>query len=228
MNTVYGTLSIFIDTTLRSFTLAYWMTISKAYVIIVPFAFSFVMTITILIKQGSIKCSHMIPAIVFGSGISFVSFCCSSFEHQDIKLRLRPISKAIFAIIFVTFSIFFGITASPKVFSTPQNISSNHIFKPSDCSNFCQGNKTDVEQEAFEDYCKNLWEHIEPDSFIHQTICIVIGILFVFSLLEWILESCFSWTPYKKLYEGSDDAFLNKNKGSDNKNIEDKEIQIEE
>ena len=39
--TVYGTMSIFIDTTLRSMTLAYWMTISKAYVIIVPFILTF-------------------------------------------------------------------------------------------------------------------------------------------------------------------------------------------
>ena len=162
------------------------------------------------IKEDSMKCSDIPCAIVFGFGISFVSFCCSSFEHQDIKLRLRPISKAIFAIIFVTFSIFFGITASPKVFSTPQNISSNYNFKPSDCSNFCQGNKTDLEQEAFEGYCKNLWEHIEPDSFIHQTICIIIGTLFFLSLLEWILESCFSWSPYKQLYKDSDPNFLNK------------------
>ena len=35
---MFGSLSICIDTTLRSMTLAYWMTISKAYVLIVPFA----------------------------------------------------------------------------------------------------------------------------------------------------------------------------------------------
>ena len=213
MATVYGTLSIFIDTTLRSFTLAYWMTISKAYVIIVPFAFSSVMTIIIKIREpkndsefSNYDSSFYSPLSIIG--FSLVSFCCSSFENDHINIRLRPISKAIFAIIFVTFSIFFGVTASPKVFSATENVSSNHTFEPSDCSNFCQGNKTDLEQEAFEDYCKNLWEHIEPDSFIHQTICIVIGTLFFLSLLEWILESCFSWTPYKKLYEGS--GFLNK------------------
>ena len=213
MSTVYGTLSIFIDTTLRSFTLAYWMTISKAYVIIVPFVFCLVMAIIIKIKEPKIKDYQRIEKAyspLFIIGFSFVSFCCSSFENNYINIRLRPISKAIFAIIFVTFSIFFGVTASPKVFSKPENISSNYTFEPSDCSNFCQGNRTDLEQEAFEDYCKNLWEHIEPDSFIHQTICIVIGTLFFLSLLEWILESCFSWTPYKKLYEGSDEKFLNK------------------
>ena len=141
--------------------------------------------------------------------MSLVSFGCSSFETDLVKYTFRSMSKLLFSLIFVAFSVFFGITASPKVFVNPENLPNNYTFLPSNCSNFCQGNKTDVEQKAFEDYCNNLWENIEPDSFIHQTICIVIGSLFVLSLLEWILESCFNWMPYKKLYDGSDPGFLN-------------------
>merc|ERR1719464_1304077 len=162
------------------------------------------------VKETPSDCTDFIANI----GVALVSFACSSFESEEFKTRFRPISKTLFAIIFITFSIFFGVTASPKVFGKPDEISTkNNVtfnFFPSNCSNICQYNKTDIEQEAFEDYCSNLWEKIEPESFTHQTICIVIGCLFVLSLLEWILESCFSWMPYKKVFDGSKDEFLNK------------------
>ena len=209
-------MSIFIDTTLRSMTLAYWMTISKAYVIIVPFIYSVLMFLVMLFTGNVSDCEDFISATMS----AVISFACSSFEDSDKKMpRLRPISKALFTIMFVAFSIFFGVTASPKVFINSDNSSINDsntfIYSPSNCSNLCQYNKTvqlrsDEEQDAFENYCNNLWENIEPDTFVHQTICIVIGSLFVLSLLEWILDSCFSWTPYKRLYEDCDPAFLNK------------------
>ena len=216
LSTVYGTMSIFIDTTLRSMTLAYWMTISKAYVIIVPFLYTVLMVLVMLFTGSISDCSDFIEV----TGFAVVSFACSSYEVPDIKIpRLRPISKALFTIIFVAFSIFFGVTASPKVFRNSDNSSINDnntfLFSPSNCSNLCQYNKTvqlrsDEEQDAFENYCNNLWENIEPDTFVHQSICIVIGSLFVLSLLEWILDSCFSWTPYKRLYKDCDPNFLNK------------------
>ena len=203
-------MSIFIDTTLRSMTLAYWMTISKEYVIIVPFIYSVLMFLVIFFKGKDSDCGYFI----YVTGFAVASFACSSFEWPDKDIpRFRPISKALFTIIFVAFSIFFGVTASPKIFSVNDN--STFLFSPSDCSNLCQYNKmvqlrSDEEQDAFENYCNNLWENIEPDAFVHQTICIVIGSLFVLSLLEWILDSCFSWTPYKRLYKGCDPAYLNK------------------
>ena len=209
-------MSIFIDTTLRSMTLAYWMTISKAYVIIVPFIYSVLMFLIMLFKGNVSNCRDFI----WVTGYAVVSFACSSFEVPETEVpRLRPISKALFTLMFIAFSIFFGVTASSKVFINSDNNSINDnttfIFSPSDCSNLCQYNKTvqlrsDEEQNAFENYCNNLWEKIEPDTFVHQTICIVIGSLFVLSLLEWILDSCFSWTPYKRLYKDCDPKFLNK------------------
>ena len=88
--TVYGTMSIFIDTTLRSITLAYWMTISKAYVIIVPFIYSVLMFLVMLFTGNVRDCGDFILV----TGYAVVSFACSSFEvpEKDIP-RLRPISK---------------------------------------------------------------------------------------------------------------------------------------
>lgn len=208
--TVWGTLSTCIDTLLRSFILAYWMTISKAYVIIVPFVFIFIMILVIFMKNKDLFVSFM---------FAIPSLGCSAFEsNREIHkhFTFRPLSKGIFAAIVIAFSIYFGISASPKVFDTsdfPSNDTNyepspniTNDFKPSDCSTLCQGNRTDEEQEAFENYCNNLWETIDPE--IHQTILIVIGILFFLSMLEWLLESYFDWMPYKKLYEGTDPGFI--------------------
>jgi len=200
--TVYASLSIVIDTMLRSFTLAYWLTISKAYVIIVPFVYFLVMSIVLFFKKGYME---NIQVLFF----SAISLGCSAYEYKRCTFKMRPVSKGIFSAIFIAFAIFYGISAAPKTFNTNDDItivsnsSSNYNFEPSQCSNFCQGNRTNADQEAFEGFCNNLWEKINPDSFIHETISIVIGILFVLSILEGILEYCCKWMPYRKLYEGT-------------------------
>ena len=200
--TVYASLSIVIDTMLRSFTLAYWLTISKAYVIIVPFIYFLLMSIVLFFKKGFMENEQVLL-------FSVLSLGCSAYEYTHCTIKLRPVSKGIFSAIFIAFAIFYGISAAPKTFNTNDDIAvvnnslSNYNFEPSQCSNFCQGNKSDAEQEAFEGFCNNLWENINPDSFIHETISIVIGILFVLSILEGILESCSKWMPYRKLYEGT-------------------------
>ena len=204
--TVYASLSIVIDTMLRSFTLAYWLTISKAYVIIVPFIYFLLMAIVVFFK-GVGSGMHKEEGLFF----SVLSLGCSAYEYHAnaCTIKMRPVSKGIFSAIFIAFAIFYGISAAPKTFNTNDDIAvvnnslSNYNFEPSQCSNFCQGNKTDTEQKAFEGFCNNLWENINPDSFIHETISIVIGILFVLSILEGILESCCKWMPYRKLYEGT-------------------------
>ena len=202
LRTIYASLSIVIDTMLRSFTLAYWLTISKAYVIIVPFIYFLLMSIVLFFKKG--RYMGLEQVLLF----SVLSLGCSAYEYQYCTIKLRPVSKGFFSVILIAFAIFYGISAAPKTFNTNDDIAvmnnslSNYTFEPSQCSNFCKGNKTDAEQEEFEGFCKNLWENINPDSFIHETICIVIGILFVLSILEGILESCCKWMPYRKLYGG--------------------------
>ena len=204
--TVYATLSIVIDTMLRSFTLAYWLTISKAYVIIVPFVYFILMSIVLLFKRKH----KWIGEVLF---FSVLSLGCSAYEYAYCTIKMRPVSKGIFSAIFIAFAIFYGISAAPKTFNTNDDIAvvnnslSNYTFEPSQCSNFCQGNKSDAEQEAFEGFCNNLWENINPDSFVHETISIVIGILFVLSILEGILEYFCKWMPYRKLYEGTRNAW---------------------
>ena len=147
------------------------------------------------------------------SFFSVLSFVCSAYEYRHCAVKLRPVSKGLFSLIFIAFAIFYGISTAPKTFNTNDdtavmnNSLVNYTFEPSQCSNFCKGNKTDVEQEAFENFCRNLWENLHPDSFIHETICVVTGILFVLSILEGILESCFKWMPYRKLYVGTRNAW---------------------
>ena len=83
------------------------------------------------------------------------------------------------------------------------NTNDDMNFQPSNCSVFCQGNRTNEEQEVFENYCNNLWEDLDQE--IHQSILVVIGIFFVLSILEGILEYFFNWMPYNKLYEDRND-----------------------
>ena len=133
--------------------------------------------------------------------LPIVSFGCSSYETDDQKeIKLRPISKAVFAAVFVTFSIYYGLTASPKIFNNSQLENQNSTFdlSSSNCSSLCQGNRTDMEQEILESYCNNLWEDIEPAS--HLAICVTLGFLFLFSLMECILEYFFDWMPHNMLY----------------------------
>ena len=76
----------------------------------------------------------------------------------------------------------------------------NSTYVPSNCTNFCRGkNQSEGDHEAMKTYCNNLWEHVDSEN--HQIMCIVIGTLFVLSLLEGILEAFFDWMPYNKLYK---------------------------
>ena len=179
---VWGVLSILIDTLLRSFTISYWMTISKAYVILVPVVYCILFVAVLTIKEWDFSVSN----IAATAAASLPSFGCSSLELPETNYRIRPISKSIFAAIFIAFSIFFGLTAAPKVFANDITVSNQTIvFQPSNCTNLCQRfNQTEQDFEAMTDYCNDLWEHIPSESFTHQTICIVLATLFVLSTLE--------------------------------------------
>ena len=204
--TMWGVLSIFIDTVLRCFTISYWMTINKAYVALVPFVY----TILFVVILNSKESGYYQRMVWYGSNIagsalvSMPSFVCSSLEpYTELDYRIRPISKSIFALIFIAFSIAYGFSAAPKVF-TNNLIDTNLGFQPSNCTNLCQRiNQTKEEFETMTDFCNNLWEKIPSQSFTHQTICIVLGTLFMLSILEGLLESYFGWMPYQRLYEGT-------------------------
>merc|ERR1739844_889205 len=101
--TMWGTVFNQIDTLLRSFVLAYWMTISKEYVLIVPILFIVIMCFLICIRAK--KCD--IACFIFAC----ISFGGSSFEFPDSPFNtftFRPLSKGLFAAIFIAFSIFYG------------------------------------------------------------------------------------------------------------------------
>ena len=233
--TIWGTLSTFIDTMFRSFTIAYWMTISKAYVIIVPFIYCIIMLLLTFMKAKKQNGENFEISVY----VATFSFGTSSYERNidDFKhFTLRPLSKAIFGAIFIIFSIHYGISISPKIFvNTNMNTNYTNVkpsplfhnntnddmnFQPSNCSIFCQGNRTNEEQEAFENYCNNLWENLDPD--IHQSILTVIGIFFLLSILEGVLEFYFNWMPYNKLRADWDDPrFIRSDcKGKKNEQME--------
>jgi hypothetical protein len=103
------------------------------------------MGVIICIKLKFVNCE----ALPF---LPFLSFGCSSYETDPKKIKLRPISKAVFAAVLVTFSIYYGLTASPKIFSNSQLEIQNLTFDlgPSNCSSLCKGNRTDMKQEILE------------------------------------------------------------------------------
>ena len=150
------------------------------------------MGVIICIKLRSFNCGALFLPIL--------SFGCSSYETDQKEIKLRPISKAVFAAVLVAFSIYYGLTASPKIFNNSQLENQNSTFElsSSNCSSLCQGNRTDMEQEILESYCNNLWEDIEPAS--HLAICVTLGLLFLFSIMESILEYFFNWMPHNMLY----------------------------
>ena len=78
---------------------------------------------------------------------TMISFGCSAFEgfidedfDEDdfvgLEFRIRPISKIVFAIILVGFSIQFGNSTAPGLLSNDLK-EINSTFKPGNCSNLC-------------------------------------------------------------------------------------------
>merc|ERR1712156_380002 len=87
--TVWGTLSTFIDTILRSFTIAYWMTIIKAYVIILPFAFCIIMTGVTFMKAKKQNGEKFVWSVFYAT-FSFGTSSYESYEDDFKHFTLRP------------------------------------------------------------------------------------------------------------------------------------------
>merc|ERR1711976_515100 len=99
------------------------MTILKAYVIIMPFAFSIIMWLVIFMKAKKQNGENFFSSVTTAT----FSFGTSSIElhNDDIKhFPLRPLSKAIFGAILIAFSIYYGISVSRKVFDN-KNMNAN-------------------------------------------------------------------------------------------------------
>merc|ERR1711935_251868 len=136
------------------------------------------MIMCILMCIRAKKCDYIIRSFMFAC----ISFGGSSFEDYESPFdtfTFRPLSKGLFAAIFIVFSVFYGTSVSPQIFdngsmtinntnfsdvSDSSNLfnntdvtKNNTVFEPSDCSILCQGNRNDEDQKNFLHYCNNLW-----------------------------------------------------------------------
>ena len=58
---------------------------------------------------------------------------------------------------------------------------------------------SDQNQTEIENYCSRLQYHISPN--IHIGMWIAIGVLLALSWLEFALEDCGNWMPYRQILE---------------------------
>ena len=196
--TVWGMLTILVDSMLRGFSLAYIMKIVKQYVLFIPFIYFFMMLLTIMIvKRKKWPSSYDVIGTIF-------SFVCSAYEDKKAGHTFRVFSKCVFGTIFIVISVSLGINKSTTLFQDHSEIYSE--FDPSACSNICPNiSQTEAEKSKWMDkigYCHEIWKTYPPE--FHIPVWIVIGVLFLLSIIEGILEKYHKWMPYQKLYGGTD------------------------
>ena len=133
---------------------------------------------------------------------TLLSFPCSAYEgdydNKKIFRNRRFISKATFSFLFLSsIAVLVLCTHTENLdgigFSL-QNSStiSNHSITNEDCKSICP-------PIEFDDFCNTRWKYLPQSQ--HLNILIVLCSLFLLSLLEWILESCYDFMPYRKLYK---------------------------
>ena len=202
---LFAMLSISIDTFLRALSIAYLMTFMKTYILLLPLFYFVLMLIIVCIKKKSSECKHFLLIVLY----TILSFGCSAWEgtrdknghdfELKQKFKLRPISKAVFTTVLIGFSIYFGVTIAPGLLSndlTNTDLTFNNTsFNDSACENLCPN--SDQNQTEIEDYCSGLQYHISPN--IHIGMWIAIGVLFCLSWVEFALEACGDWMPYRQL-----------------------------
>ena len=134
----------------------------KANILLLPLMYFVLIliigSITICIKEKEeIKTcqsffGYLMLGCLYSGGYASISFGCSAFEgprdeNSNAKVlqpsfRLRPISKGVYAIVLVTFSIYFGYSTVPNLLS--KNINSSlynstlgNKYNYTICENLC-------------------------------------------------------------------------------------------
>lgn len=112
--------SIVVDTFLRTLSIAYLMTFFKVFILLLPLMYFVLMVTIICIMKKTNECINC----GLGGLYTIISFACSAFEgfrkngnatHLKQDFKLRPISKTIYAIVLIGFSVYFGITIAPRL-----------------------------------------------------------------------------------------------------------------
>ena len=151
-----------------------------------------------------------------------MSFGCSAAETEMTAYNLRPISKAVFFVIFVPCLLFLSYTTAfmPNVgFGEITNATTLASLNTTHCSNLCN------KDESTKNYCGSLWRYFEDETSMdlnqmspftdsnvgltfpqtHGIILIVLSSLFVLSVIEGLLESWIPFSPYQLLYKTTED-----------------------
>ena len=128
---------------------------------------------------------------------------------EVLKLRLRPLSKAVYSIVLITFAIYFGVTIAPGLLFkesgsmiTPYNATLDDKYNSSNCESLCPRdgfNATEIPDLT--SYCNNLQYYI-PDN-THYAMWITIAVLFILSWIEAALEACGTFMPCHKALDVS-------------------------
>ena len=138
--------SIVTDTFLRTISIAYLMVFYKASILWLPIFYIILMVTTICIMKKTCD----LKTCGFGWLYATISFACSAFEgfrkngiptHLKQGFKLRPISKIIYSIVLIGFSVHFGIMIAPGLLNnnTDQTFlnSEEATFLPQNCTNLC-------------------------------------------------------------------------------------------
>ena len=161
----------------------------------------------VCIKRKSCKCNHFVVSGIY----TIISFGCSAFEGvreedgKDVALeqdfKLRPISKTVYSIVLIGFSVVFGVTTAPGLLENnivqTNSTLGNSNFVSQDCTNLCP--RESVNQTELRTYCDDIQEHIDIN--IHIGMWIAIGVLFILSWLELALEACGKFMPYHQIFK---------------------------
>ena len=204
---VWGALSVMIDAVLRSLFLTYIFSITKWYAFLVVPLYIFIMFITICISKKTVS----VNIVEFLS--SLFSFPCSCFEGPEVECFLRPRSKGVFSFIFIVSFPFAIIATNTKHFDVIGFSLNSPLPENStiDCTNICEND--------FNDICNERWKYLDYSQ--HMTIQIILSLLFGLSIFEWILETCFDFMPYNKLYKDDEATNEQENENSDKDSKED-------
>ena len=219
-----------LTTYLRALSIAYLMTFFKEYILLLPLMYFVLMVIIGIpiflfkVKEEINGCKDFFRGLrdgcLFSSVYALVSFGCSAFEgprnedgkdstESDFNLRLRPLSKAVYSIVLITFAIYFGFTIAPGLLSkdsgsmiTPYNATLDAKYNSSNCESLCprEGfNATEIPD--LESYCNNLQYYIPVNT--HYAMWTTIAVLFYLSWMELALEASGTFMPYHKALDVS-------------------------
>ena len=186
--------------------MAYLLTIVKGYTLLIVPLYVCLMLIAICIKkQNCVIDSEDLRG-------ALTSFGCSAHESKDVDYTFRPLSKIIFALIFLP-TLAFLTYATAVLPNLGQDVSTD-LGDPKICANICPNviesgiasralNETEVDVKS---YCSSIWRHLEPSDTLplpgaHFGFLLTLAVLFVLSTLEGLLEAYAKWCPYRKLYD---------------------------